>query len=199
MRKEKNPSPGKCRALIFEFTERADQLLEKAMINQHLKVFLFLQAVSDKIGDKLCKRCKIDIEDSSTTVGVWNDLKKEALKVSTKDHFQMSRLWKSKEVEGSGLPRLVRPDRQEKPVVLEHSMDSRIPERIIERRKSEDLGDVTQLMKEMRLSQVEAQKRLDEQLLFIRDVFTMSVAAILQPVLYLTLTRRITGIWRIPT
>ena len=59
LRKEKNPSAGKCRAFIFEFTERADQLVEKAMINQHTRVFLFLQAFSDKIGDKLCKRCKI--------------------------------------------------------------------------------------------------------------------------------------------
>ena len=68
LRKEKNPSASKWRAFIFKFTERADQLVEKAIINQYARVFLFLQAFSDKIGDKLCKRCKIDVEDPSTTV-----------------------------------------------------------------------------------------------------------------------------------
>ena len=58
LRKEKNPMAGRCRAFILEFTERADQLVDKVMINQHNRVFLFLQAFSDKVGDKLCKGCK---------------------------------------------------------------------------------------------------------------------------------------------
>ena len=105
---------------MFEFTEHADQLVDKVMINQHTRVFLFLQAFSDKVGDKLCKRYKIDIEDPTTTVEVWEELKKEALKVSTKVDSQMSRLWKSKKVEES---RHVRPAKrkkvQEKTVILE--------------------------------------------------------------------------------
>ena len=182
LRKEKNPSASKCRAFIFEFTELADQLVKKAMINQHIRAFLFLPAFSDKIGDKFCKRCKIDIEDPLITIGVWNNLKKEALKVSTKDDSQISRLWQSKKVEESRLPPPVRPERRERPVVLERSTDSRIPEHIIDRGKPEDLDTGTQLMKELRLRQVEAQKRLDEQMLFMRDVFTKAVAAIPQPV-----------------
>ena len=94
----------------------------------------------------------------------------------------MSRLWKSKKAEESGLPRPARPDRLEQRVVLERSTESRIPERIIERSKPKDLDNVTQLVKELRLTQVEAQKMLDEQMLFMRDVFTKSVAAIPQPV-----------------
>ena len=74
----------------------------------------------------------------------------------------MSRLWKSKKVEESGLPRVTKPERLEKPI--ERSAEPRILERIIESRKPEDLDTVTQLMKELRLSQVEAQKRLDEQM-----------------------------------
>ena len=57
-----------------------------------------------------------------------------------------------------------------------------MPERIIERRKPEDLDTVTQLMKKLRLSQAEAQKRLNEEMLVMRDVFAKSVAAIPQPV-----------------
>ena len=116
-----------------------------------------------------------------TTVDVWEDLKKEGLKVSTKDDSQMSRLWKSKKVEETGHPRPARMEKlQEKTVILERPPKSRIQERNVERRKPEDLGSVTQHMKELRLSQVEAQKRLDEKMLFMRDVFTKSVSAIPQ-------------------
>ena len=108
----KHLSLHRCRAFIFEFTKRANQLVDKAMINEHTSVFLFLQAFSDKVGDKLCKRCKIDIEDPFTTIDIWEDLKKEALKVSTKNDSQMSRLWKSKKVEETGHPQ---PVRMEKP------------------------------------------------------------------------------------
>ena len=152
------------------------------MINQHSRVFLFPQAFSDKIGDKICKSCKIDVEDLSTTIRVWNDLKKEALRVSIKDNSQISRLRKFKKVEESELPRPARPDRLEKPVVLEHSTESRIRGHIIKRRKPEDLDTVTQLMKELRLRQVEAETRLNEQILFMRDIVTKTVAAIPQPV-----------------
>ena len=141
-----------------------------------------LQAFLNKIADKLCKRCKIHVEDRSITVGVWNDLKKKALKVSTKDNSQISRLLKSKKVEESRLPRPARLDRLEKPVVLESSTEFRTPERSIERRKPEDMDTVTQLMKELRLRQVEAQTRLFVKMLFVRDDFNKSVAAIPQPV-----------------
>ena len=66
-------------------------------------------------------------------------------------------------------------------MILERLPEFRIQECNIERSKLKDLDSVTQLMKELRLSQVEAQKRLDEQMLFMRDVFTKSVAAIAQP------------------
>ena len=56
----------------------------------------------DKIGDELCKRCKIDIQDPTTTTGKWNNLRKEALKVSTKDDSQMSRLLNVKQIDNSG-------------------------------------------------------------------------------------------------
>ena len=92
MQKEQNPTAGRFRAFIFEFAERADQLVDRVLIHQYTQVLLFLQPFLDKIGDKLCKRCKIDIEDPTTTTGKWNNLRKEARKVSTKDDSQMSSL-----------------------------------------------------------------------------------------------------------
>ena len=65
--------------------ESCDYKKKKKKINQHNRVLLFLKACSDKVRDKLCKRCKIDLEDPSTTIGVWSDLQKEALTVSTND------------------------------------------------------------------------------------------------------------------
>ena len=69
MRKEKNSTAGRYRAFIFEFVERADQLVDSALINQRTRVFIFLLAYLVKIGDKLYPRCKIDIENPTTTTG----------------------------------------------------------------------------------------------------------------------------------
>ena len=144
MRKEKNPTAGRYMAFIFEFAERADQLVDRALNNQHTRVFLFLQAFSEKIGDKLCKRLKIHIEDPTTTTGKWKNLRKEALKVSTKDDSQMSRLWKVKQIDDSCLC----------PVKLERTIERLTPRALdhIERKKPEDLDSGTQLMKKLRLS-----------------------------------------------
>ena len=65
----------------------------------------------------------------------------------------MSRLWKVKQIDDSG----------SRSVKLERPMErptTSAPDRI-ERKKPEDLDSVTQLMKELRLSQDEAQKRLE--------------------------------------
>jgi len=96
MQKTKDPSVARYRAFIFEFAERSTLLVSKLIINEHTRVFMFLQAFSDKIGDKLCKRCSIDIDDTASTAKVWNELRKEALSVCTKDDSQMSKLWKAK-------------------------------------------------------------------------------------------------------
>ena len=172
MRKEKIPTADRYSTFIFEFAERADQLVDRALINQHTRVSLFLRAFSDKIEDKLCKRCKIDIEDPTNTIGKCNKLRKEAVKVSSKDDSQISRLWKVKPIDDSGSRHV----RLERPI--EHPA-TRAPDRI-KPKIPEDLDSVTQLMKELQLSQAEAQKRLEEQMVFMRDVFTNSVSSMPQ-------------------
>ena len=97
MRNEEDPSAARYRAFIFDFAERSNLLVPKSVINEHTRVYTFLQACSDKIGEKLCKRCEIDLDNTETTQDVWPKLKSEALKVATKEDSQMSRLWKSKE------------------------------------------------------------------------------------------------------
>ena len=85
----------------------------------------------------------------------------------------MSRLWKVKQIDDSGS----RPVKLERPI--EHPATTRAPDHI-ERKKPEDPDSVTQLMIELRLSQAEAQKRLEEQMVFMRDVFTKSVSSMPQ-------------------
>jgi len=92
MKKENDPSITAHRTFIFEFARRYNFLVAKLVINKHRRIVLFLQAFSDKIGDKLCKRCKIDIDDTSSTTHVLSELKKEAVKICTKDDSQMSKL-----------------------------------------------------------------------------------------------------------
>ena len=62
-------------------------------------------------------------------------------------------------------------------------MDKMRPARLLEKpaekplvhtkgRKIEELEDVMQLMKELKLSQMDAQQRMDDQISFMRDIFT---------------------------
>ena len=77
------------------------------------------------------KRCKIDIEDLTTTTRKWNNLTKEALNLSTKDDSPMSRLWKLKQIDVSGS----RPVKLERPI---EGPTTRAPDHI-ERKIPEDL------------------------------------------------------------
>jgi len=52
---------------------------------------MFLQAFSDWIVDKLCKRCNIDIDEPATTTNIWNTLKTKALKICTREDSQMKK------------------------------------------------------------------------------------------------------------
>jgi hypothetical protein len=90
----------------------------------------------------------------------------------------MSKLWKAKKVEESG-PQ----DKAEKvkPVKIEKSAE---PIRLPRKGKAEELDSVTELMRELKLSQLEAQRKVDEQLSFMRDVFTKMAPAPSAPAPY---------------
>jgi len=123
---------------------------------------MFLQAFSDRIGDKLCKRCNIDIDEPATTTNVWNTLKAEALKIWSREDSQMNKLWKSKmrDVGEKALPRPEReqPEQKQKPEVVKSN-------------KLGSMDEVTKMMKELQIRQLEAPKRMDEELGLIRDVY----------------------------
>lgn len=67
------------RAFILDFCEKAEVLVGKGMISEYKRVTLFLQAFSDKVGDKLCRKYDIDLDKPATTTNVFTKLRKEAL------------------------------------------------------------------------------------------------------------------------
>jgi len=151
---QQDPSLSEYRSFIFVYAERSSLLVQKSVISAHTWVFMFLQAFSDRIGDKLCKRCNIDIDEPATTTNVWNTLKTEALKICTREDSQMNKLWKSKMSEKA----LPRPERKQKPEVMKSN-------------KPESMDEVTKMMKELQIRQLEAQKRMDEELALMRDAY----------------------------
>jgi len=166
MRKENDPSIAAYRTFIFEFVRRSNFLVARLVINEHTCIVLFLQAFSDKIGEKLCKKCKIDIDDTSSTAYVWSELKKETLNICTKDDSQMSKLWKTKkQLETSPVKPIPKMQEGQQPRLEEvgPTLSSR-------GRWGGPLDEVTKMMKDLQLSQVETQKRFENQLAFFRDV-----------------------------
>ena len=70
------------RAFILDFTEKSRFLINARKLSEYRRVTLFLHAFSDEIGNKLCKRCNIDLDDPDTTDRVFPEPKREALFLS---------------------------------------------------------------------------------------------------------------------
>jgi len=62
------------------------------VISLHTRVCIFLQVLSHRLGNKICKHCGIDIENAKTMARIWMDMRHEALQICTKDDSQMSKL-----------------------------------------------------------------------------------------------------------
>ena len=51
------------RAFILDFTKKSRFLINARKLSEYRRVTLLLYAFSDEIGNKLCKRCNIDLDD----------------------------------------------------------------------------------------------------------------------------------------
>ena len=91
------------------------------------------------------------------------DVKHEALKICTKDDSQMSKLWKSK-MQGENEPAKTVSSTKECKQKME-------PMKNVANKKPEALDEVTKMMKDLQLSQLEAQKKLDEELALLRETY----------------------------
>ena len=55
-----NGGSAEYRAFVLGVCEKAELFLGKGVISEYRRVTLFLLAFSDKVGDKLCKKCKLE-------------------------------------------------------------------------------------------------------------------------------------------
>jgi len=144
MQGEKEPTISAYQSFIFEYSEQSSLLVRSQVISPHTRVFMFLQAFSDRVGDKICKHCGIDIEDAKITARIWMDVKHEALKICTKNDSQMSKLWKSKMQEENEPAKTVSSTKE-----CKQKME---PMKNVTNKKPEALDEVTKIMKDLQLS-----------------------------------------------
>ena len=73
------------RAFILDFTEKSQFLIKTRKLDGFRRVTLFLHAFSDEVGNKLYKRCGIELDDLDTINRVFNELKREVLDLCIKE------------------------------------------------------------------------------------------------------------------
>ena len=67
-------------AFIEDFYDKVEKLVERNILNEYRTISLFLLAFPDKMGNKLCKRCEIDLDDPTTITDlVFERLKQKAI------------------------------------------------------------------------------------------------------------------------
>src|SRR5258706_6301777 len=145
------------RAFILDFCEKAAVLVRKNTINEHMRVVLFLTAFSDKIGDDLCKKCNIDLDNPATTVNVFANLRREAMATFANEDSQMRKLRKQMNSEDTEAGR----DK------LREKMKERVKEKEVKKGRTEggkkdEVDNLTDMMKDLKIFQLE--KKLEEQL-----------------------------------
>ena len=96
IKNRKNASAADYRAFALDFFEKSDYLVKKRIISEYKRVILFLQAFSNKIGNRLCKKHNIDMEDPDTD-NVFAELKRDALDLCCDDDSQMAKMWKKEQ------------------------------------------------------------------------------------------------------
>ena len=60
-------------------------MINARKLSEYGRVTLFLHAFLDEIGNKLCKRCNIDLDDPNTIDKVFSKLKRGALDLCMKE------------------------------------------------------------------------------------------------------------------
>jgi hypothetical protein len=147
-------------AFIEDFCEKADKLLEKNILNEYRRISLFLLAFPIRIGNKLCKKCNIDLEDPTTiTNQIFETLRQEASSMYEEEDTQMSKL-----LEQEGLSSYPQSTHKEKEKKKGKAVEGG-------GRKNE-VDDLANMMKDLKIYQLEAQKKIEEQLAEIKKVST---------------------------
>ena len=88
IRTKRNVSAADYRAFALDFSEKSNHLVRRGVISEYKRGFFFLQAFSDKVGDRLCKKNNIDMDEPETTLNVFAVLKRDALNLCCDNNLQ---------------------------------------------------------------------------------------------------------------
>src|SRR5258706_7507093 len=136
-------------AMILDLAEKSRFLINARKLSEYRRVTLFLHAFSDGIGNKLCKRCNIDLDDPDTTDTVFPELKREALDLCVKEESQMQKLRKQIEFDFEDDEADVKQRKKEQERKKE-------PKKRAEERK-DNVDDLAEMMKDLKIFQLEKQ------------------------------------------
>lgn len=157
LKKKSDPSAGDYRAFIMEYSDTSDVLVQKGILGKFNRIQLFLTAFSVKVGDKPIKKCGIDPDDAGKCEDKWEEVKQAAME------------WL--DYRGSPMRELLREeaeepivDEDETPIVkvLNNESSARKEK---EKKIVEMMDEIVNLLKELRLQQVEAQRCAREEAL----------------------------------
>jgi len=96
------------------------------------------------------------------------ELKKEAFNICTKDDYKMSKLWKTKKQRKTSPVNPIPKMREGQQLILEDVG----PTLLCRGRSGVLFDEVTKRIKDLQLSQVEAQKWFENELVFLSDIIT---------------------------
>ena len=147
------------RAFILDFTEKSRFLINARKLSEYRRVTLFLHTFSDEIGNKLCKRCNIDVDDPNTTDRVFPELRREALDLCIKEESQMQKLRRQIEFDFEDEEADVRQKEQKKMEQEKKEQEMKVKQ---EKKKKADnkknnVDDLANIMKDLKIFQLEKQ------------------------------------------
>ena len=112
---------------------------------------LFLHAFSDEIGNKLCKRCNIDLDDPDMTDRVFPELKREGLDLCIKEESQMQKLRRQIEFDLEDEEADIRKKEQKKKEQEKQEKKKKADD------KKNNVDDLANMIKDLKIFQLEKQ------------------------------------------
>ena len=141
------------RAFILDFTEKSRFLINARKLSKYRRVTLFLHAFSGEIGNKLCKRCNIDLDDPNTIDRVFSELKREALDLCMTEESQMQKPRKQIEFDLKDDKGDIRKKEQKK---KEQEKKKQEKKRKANNKKN-NIDDLANMMKDLKIFQLKKQ------------------------------------------
>ena len=128
-------------------------MINTRKLSEYRRVTFFLHAFSDKIGNKLCKRCNIDLDDPNITDRVFPELKREALDLCVTEVSQMQKLRRQIEFDIEDEAADVRKKEQKK---KEQEKKEQEKKKKADNKKN-NMDDLADMMKDLKIFQLEKQ------------------------------------------